>query len=95
MYQKVGQTLPLSYEKIYFSLWELSQRYGTFTDFRVIGKSHDERMIPLLEIGNGEEVCILYIRYTGNGKSDSRIFDKTGRRILQSIRVQMDGRGFL
>lgn len=68
MYQKVGQTLPLSYEKIYFSLWELSQRYGTFTDFRVIGKSHDERMIPLLEIGHGEEsvFCISGIQGTEN-----------------------------
>lgn len=68
MYQKTGQDLSLSYEKIYFSLWELGQRYGSFTDFRVIGKSHDERMIPLLEIGKGEEAvfCISGIQGTEN-----------------------------
>ncbi|MDO4340398.1 MAG: M14 family zinc carboxypeptidase [Eubacteriales bacterium] len=44
---------PLTYEKIYFSLWETAQRYGDFCQFRVIGKSHDDRMIPMLEAGNG------------------------------------------
>lgn len=46
-----------TYEKIYFSLWEIAQRYGTFAQFRVIGKSHDDRMIPMLEIGDGQ-TCI-------------------------------------
>lgn len=50
----------LTYEKIYFSLWEAAQRYGQFTQFRVIGKSHDERMIPMLEVGTGQE-CIFCI----------------------------------
>lgn len=44
---------PLTYEKLYYSLWEISQRYRNFTQFRVIGKSHDERMIPMLEAGEG------------------------------------------
>ena len=39
-----------TYEKIYFALWELGQRYGNFVQFRVIGRSHDDRMIPMLEI---------------------------------------------
>lgn len=50
----------LTYEKIYFSLWEAAQRYGKFTQFRVIGKSHDERMIPMMEIGKGQE-CVFCI----------------------------------
>lgn len=45
-----------TYEKIYLSLWELAQRYHSFTEFRVIGESHDERKIPMLEIGEGNEV---------------------------------------
>ena len=45
---------PLTYEKIYYFLWELAQRYHTFTEFRVIGESHDARMIPMLEIGKGD-----------------------------------------
>ena len=47
----------LTYEKIYFALWEAGQRYGSFVQFRVIGKSHDERMIPMLEIGKGQ-TCV-------------------------------------
>lgn len=46
-----------TYEKIYFSLWEIGQRYASFAKFRVIGKSHDDRMIPMLEIGEGH-TCI-------------------------------------
>lgn len=49
-------TGPLTYEKIYYALWENAQRYSRFTQFRVIGKSHDDRMIPMLEIGTGQDV---------------------------------------
>lgn len=44
-----------TYEKIYYTLWETAQRYSSFCQFRVIGNSHDERMIPMLEIGLGPE----------------------------------------
>ncbi|MDO5135717.1 MAG: M14 family zinc carboxypeptidase [Eubacteriales bacterium] len=43
-----------SYERIYLSLWETAKRYGGFAQFRVIGSSHDERMIPMLEVGTGD-----------------------------------------
>ena len=49
-----------TYEKAYCSLWELAQRYHTFTEFRVIGESHDARMIPMLEIGRGD-TCVFCI----------------------------------
>ena len=45
-----------TYEKLYYSLWELAGRYSSFVQFRVIGSSHDERMIPMLEIGKGRNV---------------------------------------
>ena len=45
-----------SYEKIYYSLWELAGRYSSFCQFRVIGNSHDDRMIPMLEIGTGAQL---------------------------------------
>ncbi len=53
-------TEPLTYEKIYYTLWEIGQRYSGFTQFRVIGKSHDDRMIPMLEMGKGSDAvfCI-------------------------------------
>lgn len=44
-----------TYEKIYYSLWELAGRYKDFVQFRVIGSSHDDRMIPMLEIGKGRD----------------------------------------
>lgn len=46
-----------AYEKLYYSLWETAQRYKDFTQFRVIGQSHDDRMIPMLEAGEGH-ACI-------------------------------------
>lgn len=46
-----------AYEKLYYSLWETAQRYKDFTQFRAIGQSHDDRMIPMLEAGEGH-VCI-------------------------------------
>lgn len=45
-----------TYDEIYMDLWETAQRYFLFTNFRVIGSSHDERMIPMFEIGKGEKV---------------------------------------
>ena len=55
-----------TYEKIYFALWELGQRYGNFVQFRVIGRSHDERMIPMLEIGKGD-TCIICLSGVESG----------------------------
>ena len=49
-----------TYEKVYFALWEMGQRYGEFVQFRVIGRSHDDRMIPMFEIGKGES-CIFCV----------------------------------
>lgn len=50
------ETGVFTYEQIYYTLWEISQRYRDITQFRVIGKSHDDRMIPMLELGNGSEM---------------------------------------
>lgn len=63
------ESLQVSYEKIYFSLWEISQRYHSFAMFRVIGESHDQRFIPMLEIGKGDSVifCISGIQGTDIG----------------------------
>lgn len=49
-----------TYDEIYMEMWELSQRYPMFTSFRVIGNSHDGRLIPMIEIGHGPKVlfCI-------------------------------------
>ncbi len=45
-----------TYEEIYYALWEMTQRYQEFCQFRVIGSSHDERMIPMIEVGKGKDV---------------------------------------
>lgn len=58
----------LTYEKIYFSLWETAQRYGRFAQFRVIGKSHDDRLIPMLEIGSGHTAVFCVAGVTGRDR---------------------------
>lgn len=60
-----AETVP-SYEKIYYSLWEMASRYSSFCQFRVIGNSHDDRMIPMLEIGTGAQLifCVAGINGT-------------------------------
>lgn len=60
MIMNVKERSKTAYEKVYFELWEMGQRYGEFAQFRVIGKSHDDRMIPMLEIGKGE-TCIFCV----------------------------------
>lgn len=58
----------VTYEKIYYTLWELSQRYQEFCQFRVIGNSHDERMIPMLEVGKGAEMIFCVAGLDGTQK---------------------------
>ena len=38
-------TRSCTYEDLYYEMWEISQRYSQIAQFRVIGKSHDERMM--------------------------------------------------
>lgn len=49
-----------TYENIYYEMWETAGRYTEITQFQVIGKSHDDRMIPMVQLGNGTETiyCI-------------------------------------
>ena len=62
----VTETTACTYETIYYTLWELAQRYGEIAQFRVIGKSHDDRMIPMLELGAGDSavICLSGLRGT-------------------------------
>ena len=46
-------TRTCTYEDLYYEMWEITQRYSSITQFRVIGNSHDERMIPMVEVGKG------------------------------------------
>ena len=45
-----------TYEKLYYTLWELAGRYSGFCQFRAVGNSHDDRLIPMLEVGNGAQM---------------------------------------
>lgn len=49
-----------TYENIYYEMWEITGRYTEIAQFQVIGKSHDDRMIPMVQIGKGAETifCI-------------------------------------
>ena len=46
-----------TYENIYYEMWEIAGRYTEIAQFQVIGKSHDDRMIPMVQIGNAERIC--------------------------------------
>lgn len=58
----------LNYDSIYMNLWETAQRYQNFTAFRIIGNSHDQRMIPMLEIGNGKQVIFCVAGFSGTDR---------------------------
>lgn len=58
-----------TYEKLYFAMWEMGQRYGEFVQFRVIGRSHDDRMIPMIEVGKGDP-CIFCVSGIESGDSN-------------------------
>ncbi len=49
-----------TYENIYYEMWETAGRYTEIAQFQVIGKSHDDRMIPMVQLGKGAETiyCI-------------------------------------
>lgn len=53
---KKEQTNICTYEKLYYTLWELAGRYGSFCQFRAVGNSHDDRLIPMLEVGSGSQM---------------------------------------
>lgn len=44
-----------TYENIYYEMWEMAGRYTEVAQFQVIGKSHDDRMIPMVQLGMGAE----------------------------------------
>ena len=73
-----------TYEAIYYSLWEAARRYSSFTQFRVIGKSHDDRMIPMLEIGQGD-ACIFCV--AGFSGTDGQMTDRLTRMALELCRI--------
>lgn len=73
-----------TYETIYYSMWEAARRYSSFTQFRVIGKSHDDRMIPMLEIGQGD-ACIFCV--AGFSGTDGQMTDRLTRVALELCRI--------
>lgn len=53
-------TRSCTYEDLYYEMWEISQRYSQIAQFRVIGKSHDERMIPMVDWEKGQTVFSVF-----------------------------------
>lgn len=48
-----------TYEELLRNLQELGETYDDFTVYREIGKSHDERPIPMLRLGLGKETLVM------------------------------------
>lgn len=47
-----------SYEDVFSSMKQLSQMYSDFVICRIVGQSHDDRLIPMIRIGSGEQTLI-------------------------------------
>ena len=85
-------TRSCTYEDLYYEMWEISQRYSQIAQFRVIGKSHDERMIPMVELGKGTN-CIFCLSGLTGGQADTDVSDPDDAGICQSLGKWMeDGR---
>lgn len=86
-------TRSCTYEDLYYEMWEISQRYSQIAQFRVIGKSHDERMIPMVELGKRDKLYFLSFRAYRTGQADTDVSDPDDAGICQSLGKWMeDGR---
>ena len=57
-----------TYENIYYEMWEIAGRYTEIAQFQVIGKSHDDRMIPMVQIGKGAETVFCIAGLSGRDR---------------------------
>ena len=84
-------TRSCTYEDLYYEMWEMSQRYRQIAQFRIIGKSHDERMIPMIELGKGNS-CIFCLSAYRPGQADTEVSDSDDPGIYQSLGKRMEDR---
>lgn len=80
----VTKTDTLNYEKVYFTLWETAQRYSSFCQFRVIGNSHDDRMIPMLELGSGQDAVFCLAGLDGTDAVTPQLLVNMAREYCQA-----------
>ena len=77
------ETAIFTYESLYYELWETARRYRAIAQFRVIGNSHDERMIPMIEVGQGDQ------RAERNGAAYAVLSSSHGKGILSGMGMRM------
>ena len=65
-----------TYENIYYEMWEIAGRYTEIAQFQVIGKSHDDRMIPMVQIGKGAETVFCIAGLSGRDRCMATLRDK-------------------
>lgn len=85
-------TRSCTYEDLYYEMWEMSQRYRQIAQFRIIGKSHDERMIPMIELGKGNSCIFLSFRGLPARTGRHRSFCSDDPGIYQSLGKRMEDR---
>lgn len=83
------ETTIFAYENLYYELWETARRYRAIAQFRVIGNSHDERMIPMIEVGQGDQVIFLCQRAERNGAAYAVLSSSHGKGILSGMGMRM------
>ena len=76
-----------TYENIYYEMWEIAGRYTEIAQFQVIGKSHDDRMIPMVQIGKD---YFLYCGFKWTGSMYAGISYAYAERICQSMGMPME-----
>lgn len=79
-----------TYENIYYEMWEIAGRYTEIAQFQVIGKSHDDRMIPMVQIGKGAETVFCIAGLSGTGSMYADISYAYAERICQSMGMPME-----
>lgn len=52
-----SSTIP-TYDELYANMEALAREYPEYVIFRIIGQSHDDRLIPMIRIGTGPEALI-------------------------------------
>ena len=76
-----------TYEKLYYTLWELAGRYSGFCQFRAVGNSHDDRLIPMLEVGNGAQMIFCVAGIDGTQNLLPRLLRLAAGRILRGEKI--------
>ena len=59
-----------TYDELLEEMQKIADRFDAFSIFRIVGKTHDERYIPMLRIGMGMDVMVCTAGISGKEKAN-------------------------